>query len=108
MERATLASLTQPRLQGEEIEIPGVGTVLVRALSRHEMLTASKAAESGGALAMEREMISYALLEPTMTVDQVAEWQKASPASEMMPIVHKINALSGIGKGAEKSDLPPV
>lgn len=108
MERATVASLTAPRLQGEEFEIPGVGTVLIRALSRHEMLTASKAAEGGGALAMEREMISYALLEPTMTIDQVAEWQRASPAAEMMPLVHKINALSGIGKGAEKSDLSGV
>lgn len=107
MDRLTVAALTAPRLETEEFEIAG-GTVLIRALSRHEMLTASAAADGGGALAMEREMISFALVEPTMTVDQVAEWQKASPAAEMMPLVHRINALSGVGKGAEKSDLPPV
>ena len=93
--------LFRPRLPEGEIDIPGVGTVRVRGMSRWEMLTAGKL-ESKGTIAMERAMLAFGMVDPAMTEDEVAQWQKASPASEIQPVVLKINELSGLGKEAPK------
>lgn len=94
-------ALFAARLPEADVEIPGVGTVRVRGLSRHEMLTAGRS-ESKGVEAMERIMLSYGMVDPQLGEDDVARWQKASPAAEIMPVVSKINELSGIGRDAQK------
>lgn len=94
--------LFRPRLPEDDVEIPGVGTVRVRGLSRQEMLDAAKGHEDDDSLGMEREMLAYAMLDPKMTVDDVARWQQVSPASEINDVLNRVNALSGIGPGAAK------
>jgi hypothetical protein len=95
-------ALLKPRLPEADVEIPGVGTVRVRGLSRYEVLLAQKE-QSKGPGAMERVILRFGMVDPAMTEDEVAQWQKASPAGELEPVARKIQALSGIGEGAEKA-----
>lgn len=101
--RATVADLLASRIDTDVVEIPGVGYVTVRGLSRWEMLTAGKLADKGGTLAVERAMLAFAMVEPALTEDEVSAWQKASPAAEIKPVVTMINRLSGVGRQEEKA-----
>ncbi|MES2211414.1 MAG: hypothetical protein V4515_14720 [Chloroflexota bacterium] len=95
------------RLQREDVEIPGVGTITVRALTRMELLLAGKLSDQGVA-AVERRMLSYAMVDPEMSEAEVERWQKCSPAGDIQPLMPAINRLSGIGQGAEKSGVQSV
>lgn len=95
------AALFADRLPREDVEIPGVGTVTVRGLSRAELLLAGKLSDQGAA-AMERRMLAFAMVDPEMSEGDVERWQGACPAGEIQPIVAAVNRLSGIGKDAEK------
>lgn len=98
-------ALTASRLPTDQIEIPGVGAITVRGLSRFELLLAGKLADDKGTASMEQHMLSMAMVDPEMSVKDVEAWQKASPAGEMAPIVALVNRLSGVGQGADKSGL---
>jgi len=90
-------------LPQDDVEIPGVGTVRVRAMNRGELLMAGKLNEDKGQQAMEAYVLSACLLDPEMTLDDVAAWQTSGAAMECQPVVAKINELSGVGKDAQKS-----
>lgn len=107
------AQLLKVRVPEGEVEIPDVGTVRVRGLTREEAISARKATDSldniDGArvLVLERKMLALAMIDPALTEDEVAEWQRGSPAGELEPVVLKIQELSGMlddaAKGAYKS-----
>lgn len=84
-----------------EVEIEGVGTVTVRALSRWEMIQGGKLED----LAQERFILSKAMIDPPMGEHDVAEWQKCSPPGEINKVATVVNQLSGIGQGADKSSV---
>jgi hypothetical protein len=85
-----------------EVEIPGVGKVVVRGLSRYELLLSGKNTED--VTVIERRTLATALVDPRMSEADVEQWQKNSPASEIGPVTKAIQALSGLGEGAAKSD----
>jgi hypothetical protein len=91
--------LFKERLPEAEVEVPNVGTIRVRALSRDEAL---KVRSSADVATIERRMIAAACLDPVLTVDEVKRWQLASPAGELEPITEKITELSGMTDGAAK------
>lgn len=96
-------ALLTDRMSGrtEKVEIPGVGEIVVRGLSRYEMFQAFKLE---GELNQEAYILSKAILDPSgLTEDDIAEWQKASPPGEINAVATVINTLSGIGEGAGKS-----
>lgn len=86
-------------VNGEEL------TVQVRALNRGELLISGKIGDDGQA-AMERYILSCALLDPEMSLEDVADWQASGAAMECQPVLNKINVLSGVSKGSAKSDVP--
>lgn len=94
-------------LNTEEYEIEGVGAVTVRGLSRFEFLVAQKKYPDD-MLKQERYTLSMALVDPEMTEDDIAAWQKASGPMEMNEVANVVNRLSGIGKGADKSGVSGV
>jgi hypothetical protein len=100
------STLTADRLNSEELDLPGVGTITVRGLSRFELLLAGKLTGDQGAAVMEQHMLSMGMVDPEMSTKDVEAWQKASPAGEIMPVVSLINRLSGVGQGADKSGVP--
>lgn len=98
MEEDLKARLLKPRLGEEEIEIEGVGVVRIRALTRGEVLrlTPQKMAMR------ERMMLTWGMVDPRMTEDEVAAWSKASPAGELERVTIAIARLSGLEVGQPK------
>lgn len=94
-------------LNTDTVDIPGVGSVVVRGLSRFEFLVAQKK-HPDDTLRQERFILSTALVDPVLTEDDVADWQKASGPNEINEVATAINRLSGIGQGADKSGVPEV
>ena len=99
--------LFKPRLPEEDVELPGVGTVRVRALNRGESLKIGRSVKSEADAArriaqLERKIIAVGMVDPVLTEDEVARWQEASPAGELTPVVEKIQELSGMTPGAAK------
>jgi hypothetical protein len=86
-----------------EVEIEGVGTVTVRALSRFEMIQGGKLADDP--MAQERFILSRAMVDPQMGEHDVAAWQKSSIPGEINKVATVVNQLSGIGQGADKSSV---
>lgn len=93
--------LFKPRLPEDAVEVPGVGTVRVRGLSRLDVLTMQRAdRETPGAF--ERKMLSLALIDPELTEDDVERWQRAANPEEIDPVLDKVNELSALDKQAAK------
>lgn len=105
MERATKEQLMTPHLPSEEVPIEGVGLVLCRALSRWEMVETGKLEDDRQR--QDNKAIFFGMLEPKMNEDEIMAWRKAGRAMEIEEIARAINRLSGIGKDAAKSDVPP-
>lgn len=103
MERATIQGLTTPRLKTDELEIEGVGSVLVRGLSRWEMVECQKLEDNRQR--QDTLAVHYGMLEPAMAEHEVMAWRKAGNAMEIEAVARKVNELSGIGKDAAKSDV---
>ena len=100
------ARLLANRLPTDDFEIPGIGTVRVRGLSRGEVYAIRKV--STGDDDMERKTLARAMVDPEMTEDEIGQWQAASPAGELEPVTLKIHELSGLSEGADKSGVPGV
>jgi hypothetical protein len=94
-------------LNTEDVEIEGVGTITVRGLSRFEFLVAQKKFPDDN-LKQERFILSTAVVNPELTEDDVAAWQRASGPMEINAVANVVNRLSGIGKGADKSGVDGV
>lgn len=95
--------LLKARFGVEDVEIPGVGTVKVRALTRGQALQVQGVELS--VAEMERKLISWAMVEPTLTEDEVGVWQDGSPAGELQVITDAILRLSGMEKHAAREAM---
>lgn len=93
------------RLGERTVELPGVGMVRVRGLSREEAFSLKKEADVE---AMERKLVEIAMVEPKLSADDVAEWYAHAPAGEIDLIVGPIQELSALNEGAPKSGVPSV
>ena len=107
MARVTAEQLTTPHgAEMEEVPIPHLGgDVLVRGLRRSEALRAQGAEGVG---AVEQRMVSMAMVDPPMTVEQVKAWQESSDAGELEPVTRVIQRLSGMEDGADKAAYKSV
>jgi hypothetical protein len=88
------------------VEVPGVGKVEVRGLSRAEALDIqSQSAQGLDAAAMEQRLLALAMVSPSLTEDEVAQWQAVAPAGELEPISNAIQELSGLRVTALKEEM---
>jgi len=99
------ARLLKPRLAEADVDVPGIGTVRVRALNRIEAMHVQSAK---GNEAIERRMLALGMVEPAMTEAEVGQWQKASPAGELEAVTEKITELSALGGDADKEAYKSV
>lgn len=95
------AALFASRLDTQDVEVGALGSVTIRALSRAEVLAFRKRKVEDPA-EMERVLISTALVAPTLTEDEVGQWQAASAAGELEPVTQAISTLSGLDTSAAK------
>lgn len=101
MDKAALLGMS---VKTDEFEIVGVGTITLRGITRWEMLHVIHL--EGKPAKQEQAMLRFGLVDPAMTEDDIAAWQKVAPGGLLNKIAMKINELSGLGKDAAKSDLP--
>lgn len=88
-----------------EVEVPGLGVVRVRGLSRAEVIYLQSAK---GPAAVEQRTVALGLVEPTMTEDDVKQWQRVSVGGELNPVTERIGQLSGMMPGADKEAYKSV
>lgn len=92
---------------GEDFTLPSGKTVRVRGLSRYELIFNGKGTEDAGLI--ERRNVVSAVLEPKLTLPQVEAWQRNSRAGgDFRALSEKIRDLSGLGEGAQKSEVAEV
>lgn len=96
--------LFKPRLTEAEVEVPGVGTVRVRTMTREELHTLKDVDTGVG----ERKVLAACLVDPVLTEEEVLRWQRAAGVAELSGVVDRILELSGLLDGADKSGLPGV
>lgn len=94
------AALLKARFGEETVEIPGVGEVRVRALTRGEAL---KVKGTHDVAEVEQKVLAWAMVEPEMTEADVKAWQEASPAGELQVVFDAVLRLSGMEKHADKA-----
>lgn len=88
------------RVPEREHEIPGVGTVRLRGLTRAEGMKLSGIKD----LALrERYALSCAMVDPVMSEAQVGLWMQAAPAGELEELGQIVAELSGMAPGADKA-----
>lgn len=100
MDKATLLSRSAEDLPQDDVPIPGVGTMRVRALSRAEALRLENA---GSSATREAQILSWGIVDPVLTVAEVNQWLATSPAGEAQPVSQKIAELSGMLEDSAKS-----
>lgn len=94
------SALFTARLPEEEVEIPGVGTVRIRSLSRAEVLGIR--GKDVPVDEMERHLLALSLVEPKLTEKEAGQWQAASAAGELEPVTKAIMRLSGLEEATAK------
>lgn len=116
MSRVDKAKLLAPRaatpsgMPEGEVEVPGMGTVRVRGLSRAEQLLTVKQGDIDVAgnpditrvAAIERRMLAKAMVDPELTEDEVGQWQARATNGELEPVTEKVSELSGMLPGQAK------
>lgn len=88
------------------VEIPGIGTVKVRPLTRAEAIPFHGVETDY--LELERKLLSIAMVEPSLTEDEVKTWQEVSPAGQLEVIVDRITEISGMKKDSAKTATKSV
>lgn len=84
------------------------GVVIVRGLSRAEVLRLNGARDAGelDVAEWEQAMVSTAMVTPTMTEAEVAKWQEIDPAGGALgDVTDAIARLSKLDEGASKSGV---
>lgn len=101
--------LFKPRLAEDEVELDGVGTVRIRALSREEVANAREDnLDQHGDVDLagyEHALVAASMVDPALTVDEVRRWAAASPAGELVRVMEAIQQLSGLDEESSKSGV---
>ncbi len=106
------AALLTPRaiLSVRDVELPGVGTVRVRALSRAEVLELNEAKpatdDAKAMLAFEAKFLALGMVEPALTEAEALSWLQSAPHGENDPVTDAIRSLSGLEVRADKAAFP--
>lgn len=88
----------------EDYELPGVGWIRIRGLSRAEFIEANKRFPDDMG-AQERFILSRTVVIPRVTEAIAGQWQEASGINEINALAMHINQMSGLTKGADKSGV---
>lgn len=99
-------SLLKKRGEEATVDIPGVGEVRVRALTRGEALSFKGVAEDVRKL--EQHILALAMVDPEMSEDDVRIWQECSPAGEAQIVFDVVLKLSGMEQHADKAAYKSV
>lgn len=108
-EFATVDQLTEfgPVLTEQRVVFLKTGAkVKVRGLTRFEMMLTRKNTEDPAVI--EQRTLAFCMVKPKMTTDEAEAWQRRTDPMVIAPVTEAIRDLSGLGEGADKSDLRDV
>lgn len=94
-------ALFKARLPEDVVDVPGIGAVRVRGLSRIDLLTIHRADTSAPG-AFERMLLARAMIDPELTEEEVGQWQEASSPHEIEAVASVVTRLSALHKDAAK------
>ena len=97
--------LFKSRLGETEVDVPGVGTVRVRALSHAEAMRCRMLGAAEKFDEVESLMLCCAVIEPRLTAAEVEQWRAAAMPGEIDVVTRAISTISGLAdeQGAQKS-----
>lgn len=95
--------LFKPPTNEQDVEIPGKGTVRIRALTRAEALQVR--GKSMPIDQLEQKLLSWAMIEPKLTENEVRKWQEMSVAGELEVVTQAIAKLSGMETTSPKEAM---
>lgn len=98
------SALLQPRMPEADVEIPGVGTVRVRGLSRAEVV---KFQELDSAV-RETKWFATGMVDPKLSEEEVDQWRESATFAELELVSEKIAALSGLLEDSAKAAYKSV
>lgn len=81
----------------------GSGTVEIRGITRDQALEVREAQTIAD---KDNLLVSFGLVNPAMTPDDVAAWASQESAGVMSGLSQRIGEISGMGEGAGKSGVP--
>lgn len=81
----------------------GDDEVIIRGLTRNEALKVKQGDNVGE---MDNLMVSFGMVDPPMTPEDVAAWGEVGDAGTMIRLSNRISELSGMVEGAGKSGVP--
>lgn len=84
--------------------LPDGSEVEVRGLTRNEVYKSEKVANDQGREARDNYLISLGLVNPSLTVEEVAAMGEDGNAGDSVCILETISQLSGLSQGADKSN----
>lgn len=85
------------------VPIDGVGDVVVRGLTRGEVKAVNADYKGDD---RENALISLALVDPVLTVDEVATWLDEAPAGDSVAVMNAVAELSGMAEGSAQKSVP--
>ena len=94
--------LFKPRLPEADVEVEGIGTVRVRAVTRQEAKQLQALPNDD---LRDLHMLAIGLIDPRLSVSEVKRWAEASPPSELEPVAMRIAELSGLLDKAPKEAM---
>lgn len=95
--------LLAPRLDETTVDLT-IGQVTVRSLTRSEALHVSNSELDEDH--MERVLVAAAMVDPSLTEDDVKMWQDNSPPGEIERVCQVITQISGMEVNAAKDSFP--
>lgn len=108
MAKVTAAQLKAKRATTDraDVELPGLGTVTVRGLTRRESMKLKDQRMSSDEL--EIELLTLAMVEPAMFRQDVVDWYESGANEEFEILSRKIAELSGMEVRADKEAYKSV
>lgn len=94
--------LLKPRLAEREVEVPGVGTVRVRSLSRSEVIRMGTLGRDGDFDGAETFALACGMVDPALAEHEAREWRRNASSDEVEPVLEAITQMSALGDDALK------
>jgi hypothetical protein len=94
--------LFESRLKEADVDVPGVGVMRIRELSRAEVIDRLWEVDRTVRGAFETRLVSMSLVDPVLTEEEVQRWRTISTHGEIEAVLAKINELSMLTKESAK------
>jgi hypothetical protein len=95
VDKAALLAATLPQAP---VEVPGVGSVIVRSLSRDQVVRLQACPNPG---VLENETLAAGMVEPALTVEEAAAWRAVADNDAVKVVSDRILQLSGLVEGSQ-------